>query len=122
MPIDIYNWNVVGVVDAEPHANPQKRAGHRHRKRIRGHHQVHLRQLAQRRRYPQSYSGNTLARLIPQLVAKAKSTVRDLDSHNELKFMRLKTTKYEILVAPDNEFILIVVQGQKAEGKEEEEQ
>ena len=35
--------------------------------------------------------------------------------------MRLKTTKYEILIAPDNEFILIVVQGQKNEGKEEEE-
>ena len=29
--------------------------------------------------------------------------------------MRLKTTKYEILIAPDNEFILIVVQGQKNE-------
>lgn len=59
---------------------------------------------------------------MPQLIAKAKNTVRDLDAHNELKFMRLKTTKYEILVAPDNEFVLIVVQGQKSEGKEEEEQ
>lgn len=58
-------------------------------------------------------SGVNLARLIPQLVGKAKNTIRDLDSHNDLKFMRLKTTKYEILVAPDNEFILIVVQGQK---------
>jgi hypothetical protein len=35
--------------------------------------------------------------------------------------MRLKTAKYEVLIAPDNEFILIVVQGQKAEGREEEE-
>ena len=35
--------------------------------------------------------------------------------------MRLKTTKNEILIAPDNEFILIVVQGEKAEKKEEEE-
>jgi hypothetical protein len=31
--------------------------------------------------------------------------------------MRIKTAKYEILIAPDSEFILIVVQGQKAEGK-----
>jgi hypothetical protein len=31
--------------------------------------------------------------------------------------MRLKTTKYEVLVAPDNEFLLIVVQGQKSEGR-----
>ena len=63
------------------------------------------------------YLGNALARLIPQLVIKAKNTIRDLDSHNDLKFMRLKTTKYEILIAPDNEFILIVVQGQKSEEK-----
>jgi len=54
---------------------------------------------------------------VPQLVIKAKNTVRDLDSHNDLKFMRLKTTKYEILIAPDNEFILVVVQGQKNEEK-----
>lgn len=59
-----------------------------------------------------------MARLIPQLVLKAKSTIRDLDTENELKFIRLKTAKNEILIAPDNEFILIVVQGQKAETKE----
>ena len=35
--------------------------------------------------------------------------------------MRLKTTKYEILIAPDNEFILIVVQGQKSEEKMDDE-
>jgi hypothetical protein len=40
------------------------------------------------------FIGNALARLIPQLVSKAKNTVRDLDAHNDLKFMRLKTTKY----------------------------
>ena len=62
-----------------------------------------------------------MARLIPQLVIKAKNTIRDLDSHNDLKFMRLKTTKYEILIAPDNEFILIVVQGQKSEEKMDDE-
>lgn len=43
---------------------------------------------------PWSYAGNTLARLIPQLVSKAKNTVRDLDTTNDLKFIRLKTTKY----------------------------
>lgn len=68
-----------------------------------------------------TYLGNALARLIPQLVIKAKNTIRDLDSHNDLKFMRLKTTKYEILIAPDNEFILIVVQGQKSEEKMDDE-
>lgn len=42
-----------------------------------------------------------MARLIPQLVSKAKNTIRDLDPSNDLKFIRLKTTKYEILIAPD---------------------
>lgn len=52
---------------------------------------------------------------MPQLVSKARNTILDLDPHNKLTFMRLKTDKHEILIAPDNEFILVVVQGQKAE-------
>ena len=55
---------------------------------------------------------------MPQLVNKAKSVVRDLDSQNDLKFIRLKTSKNEIMIAPDQEFIMIVVQGQKADMKE----
>lgn len=66
--------------------------------------------------------GNNIARLIPKLVHNARSTVRDLDSQNDLKFIRLKTAKNEILIAPDNDFILIVVQGQRSEAKEEDEQ
>lgn len=37
--------------------------------------------------------GNSLARLIPRLVSQAKNTIRDLDTHSDLKFMRLKTSK-----------------------------
>jgi hypothetical protein len=29
---------------------------------------------------------------------------------DQLQFLRIKTSKYELLIAPDNEFILIVVQ------------
>ena len=49
-----------------------------------------------------SYAGISLARLIPRLISQAKNTIRDLDSKNDLKFMRLKTSKNEILIAPDN--------------------
>ena len=55
---------------------------------------------------------------MPQLVNKAKAIVKDLDAQNDLKFIRLKTAKNEIMVAPDNDFIMIVVQGQKTELKE----
>ncbi len=61
--------------------------------------------------------GENLARLIPQLAAKAKSTIKDLDHKNELKFLRLKSKDNEILIAPDKEFMLIVVQGEKTDKK-----
>ncbi|KAJ3341507.1 isopentenyl-diphosphate delta-isomerase idi1 [Gonapodya sp. JEL0774] len=45
--------------------------------------------------------------LITQLAAKAKSVIRDLDPQNDLTFLRLRTKKHEIMVAPDKEYILI---------------
>jgi len=66
------------------------------------------------------YVGENLARLIPQLAAKAKSTIKDLDHKNELKFLRLKSKDNEILIAPDKEFMLIVVQGEKTDKKDKE--
>lgn len=66
------------------------------------------------------YEGNSLAKLVPQLVNKAKSIVKDLDTQNDLKFIRLKTSKNQIMIAPDHDFIMIVVQGQKTDLKEEE--
>ncbi|CAD8054059.1 unnamed protein product [Paramecium sonneborni] len=68
----------------------------------------------------ESKEGENIARTIPTLAAKAKSTVRDLDPMNELTFLRLKSKNNEIMVAPDKEFLLIVIQGPKEEKKEEE--
>jgi dynein light chain roadblock-type len=48
--------------------------------------------------------------LISQLSERAKSIVRDLDPANELTYLRIKSKKHEILVAPEDDFILIVVQ------------
>ncbi|KAL7295730.1 hypothetical protein TKK_0011075 [Trichogramma kaykai] len=50
------------------------------------------------------------AGLISQLSDKARSIIRDLDPTNDLTFLRLRSKKHEIMVAPDKEFILIVVQ------------
>jgi len=36
--------------------------------------------------------------------------VRDLDPQNDLTFLRIRTKKHEIMIAPDNEFLLIVIQ------------
>lgn len=50
------------------------------------------------------------AGLMHQLTQKARRTIRDLDSQNDLTFLRLRSKKYEIMVAPDKEYMLIVVQ------------
>ncbi|NP_001177691.1 roadblock isoform X1 [Nasonia vitripennis] len=50
------------------------------------------------------------AGLISQLSDKARSVIRDLDPTNDLTFLRIRSKKHEIMVAPDKEFILIVVQ------------
>jgi len=48
--------------------------------------------------------------LVSQLSERAKSIVRDLDPSNELTYLRIKSKKHEVLVAPEKDFILIVVQ------------
>lgn len=50
------------------------------------------------------------AGLISQLSDKARSVVRDLDPTNDLTFLRIRSKKHEVMVAPDKEFILIVIQ------------
>mmetsp|Transcript_121861 Transcript_121861/g.339790 ORF Transcript_121861/g.339790 Transcript_121861/m.339790 type:complete len:101 (+) Transcript_121861:72-374(+) len=61
-------------------------------------------------RYTLQYSG-----LISQLAAKARSVVRDLDPQNDLTFLRIRSKKNEIMVAPDKEYILIVIQDPNAD-------
>mmetsp|Transcript_103262 Transcript_103262/g.258906 ORF Transcript_103262/g.258906 Transcript_103262/m.258906 type:complete len:102 (+) Transcript_103262:70-375(+) len=53
--------------------------------------------------------------LISQLAAKARSLVRDLDPTNDLTFLRIRSKKHEIMVAPDREYILIVIQDPNAD-------
>jgi dynein light chain roadblock-type len=50
------------------------------------------------------------ATLISQLAAKAKSAVRDIDPQNDLTFLRIRSKKHEIMVAPEKEYMLIVIQ------------
>ncbi|CAD7927631.1 unnamed protein product [Amoebophrya sp. A120] len=53
--------------------------------------------------------------LISQLTAKARSVVRDLDPMNDLTFLRIRSKKHEIMVAPDKEYLLIVIQDPNAD-------
>jgi len=44
------------------------------------------------------------------LTARARSVVRDLDPENDLTILRIRCKKHEILVAPEKEFTVIVIQ------------
>ncbi|KAF1386591.1 hypothetical protein PFLUV_G00096440 [Perca fluviatilis] len=50
------------------------------------------------------------ARLLRRLTMNARSTVRDIDPQNDLTFLRIRSKKHEILVAPENDYLLIVIQ------------
>mmetsp|Transcript_19256 Transcript_19256/g.25002 ORF Transcript_19256/g.25002 Transcript_19256/m.25002 type:complete len:103 (-) Transcript_19256:35-343(-) len=44
------------------------------------------------------------------LAKKARGVVRDLNPKDELRFLRVRAKKHEVLVAYDTEFLVIVVQ------------
>ena len=56
------------------------------------------------------------AEIIPQLSAMARSMVRDLEPQNDLEFLRIRSKKHEIMIAPNKEFTLIVIQDPNASG------
>ena len=50
------------------------------------------------------------AAMVTALSEKARHCIRDLDPTNDLTFLRIRSKKTEIMVAPDKEFTLIVIQ------------
>ena len=55
------------------------------------------------------------AGLVSQLVVKSRSAVRTLDPQNDLTFLRLRSKKHEIMISPDKEFTLVVIQDPNAQ-------
>jgi dynein light chain roadblock-type len=47
---------------------------------------------------------------IPQIGKEARSMIRQLDPKNDLTFLRIRSTNKEILIAPDKDFFLCVLQ------------
>eukprot|EP00566_Odontella_aurita_P026006 CAMPEP_0113525268 /NCGR_PEP_ID=MMETSP0015_2-20120614/62_1 /TAXON_ID=2838 /ORGANISM="Odontella" /LENGTH=114 /DNA_ID=CAMNT_0000423405 /DNA_START=18 /DNA_END=362 /DNA_ORIENTATION=+ /assembly_acc=CAM_ASM_000160 len=50
------------------------------------------------------------AALLSQLTAKAASLVETIDEGDELTFLRIRSKNREIMVSPDKEFLLVVIQ------------
>jgi dynein light chain roadblock-type len=50
------------------------------------------------------------AGLLQHMAMKTKSAIKQLDPSNDLDFLRLRSKKHEILVAPEQDYLLIVIQ------------
>lgn len=48
--------------------------------------------------------------LMQQLAQKARRAVQSIDPTQELQFLRVRSRKHEILVAPQDQYLLIVIQ------------
>ncbi|KAF8282493.1 dynein light chain [Trypanosoma cruzi] len=48
--------------------------------------------------------------LFQSLAMKARTAVVELDNNNDLLFLRVRSKKHEVLVAPDTKYLLIVIQ------------
>ncbi|KAE9415245.1 hypothetical protein Angca_005117, partial [Angiostrongylus cantonensis] len=48
--------------------------------------------------------------LLQQLCEKSKEVVRELDGSNDLTFLQLRTKKNEIMIAPDKDYLLAVIE------------
>lgn len=55
------------------------------------------------------------ASLFAQLASKARNVIRTLDATNDLTFLRVRSNKHEIMVAPDKDYLLIVIQNPSAD-------
>jgi len=50
------------------------------------------------------------AGLMHSLATQARNCVRDTDPQNDLTFLRVRSKKHEIMIAPDKDYMLIVIQ------------
>ena len=55
------------------------------------------------------------AEMIPPLITMARMCIRDMEPQNDLTFIRIRSRENEIIVAPYEEFHLVVVQGVSTE-------
>lgn len=49
-------------------------------------------------------------KMVSELSMKAAGVVRTLDESDELAFLRVRSKKHEIMIAPDKDYILVVIQ------------
>ena len=64
---------------------------------------------------PQGQEATNYGVKLSSLARQARYLVRDLDPSNDLTFLRVTCKKYEMMVAPDKDYFLIVIQSPSEE-------
>ncbi|KAH7827703.1 dynein light chain, roadblock-type [Monocercomonoides exilis] len=59
---------------------------------------------------PVLLSKDNYAQCCTSLSSQARTAIRDLDPTDDLKFMRIRTRKTEIMIAPEQEYTIVCVQ------------
>ena len=59
---------------------------------------------------PQGTEATNYGVKLSSLARQARNLVRDLDPSNDLTFLRITCKKYEMMIAPDKDYFLIVIQ------------
>ena len=67
-------------------------------------------QVLRRRQDMSSEDAEKFATYMMSLTTQARGVVRDMDPKNELMYLRVRAKKQEVMVAFDNQFIVIVTQ------------
>ena len=57
---------------------------------------------------------------LSELAITARSLVRDLDPKNDLTFLRVTCKVHDMMIAPDRDYYLIVIQAHKDEPAEQQ--
>jgi len=47
---------------------------------------------------------------VSMLLTQTRAVIKDLDNTDDLTFLRMRTQKHELLIAPGGEFVLVVIQ------------
>ncbi len=69
-----------------------------------------VRSMTKNEQNDQSEKAHQFRVKVPQIGKEARSMIRQLDAKNDLTFLRIRTTTKEILIAPDKDFYLCVLQ------------
>jgi dynein light chain roadblock-type len=59
---------------------------------------------------PQGTEATNYGVKLSSLARQARNLVRDLDPSNDLTFLRISCKKHEMMIAPDKDYFLIVIQ------------